>query len=353
MASSLSLPGRNLLIFMALVSGSVAPAPALERVDYIAADSGDYFGQRLSSDLKEVFAGEGFDLVLHDARQDVDNQAALIAECATASEGPLIVTPVGDDSTAITHIQTPLAAILAARGFIIYGSVARDDYAERPQNSWYISSNPYDIGELQASYLLRMLNSGQRLDRNRNGIIDLALLNGELHNLNAEGRRKGFVEAIGAQIDYRMAITEFNAGWDGVSAEQMLGEYLKLNPEAVDVVVAANDEMALGAVRALQAAGFNRPDRGTAVIPVLGVDGLPGMLRAISRGEATATMWRDLRHVAEATLELFKILKSGVYPAPGEVDLTLDQEERVLWLPPHEPIDAGVLRARPELLPAP
>ncbi|MCR5083990.1 MAG: substrate-binding domain-containing protein [Succinivibrionaceae bacterium] len=315
------------------------PSPALgadaTRVDYIASDGGDYFVHQLSLALQSAFAGGGYSLMVHDSQLDPGTQSGHLRDCATASEGPIIITPVDDNSATLAGDEDG-QPILAARGLIIYGSVP----GNRPQNAWYISSNPYSIGERQAQYLVGYLTGHAGADRNRDGTYRVILLNGELSNLNAEGRRQGFLDGMGAQQGIRYEVEELNAGWDGMMAEKLVREALSVDPEGIEVVVAANDEMALGAVRALKAAGFNHPGGGAAVIPVLGVDGMPAMLSAIAFGEATATLRHDLAQTAEATLSLYNILRSGIFPAPGEVGLRLDQENQVLWLPEPEPIDA-------------
>ncbi|MCR5084523.1 MAG: substrate-binding domain-containing protein [Succinivibrionaceae bacterium] len=312
------------------------------RVDYIASDGRDYFIHGLSQALQAAFAAEGYELEVHDSHLDATAQARLLDSCATASEGPLIITPVGDDPTPLARLGDDVAPMITARGLIIFGSVPGPGQGDRPVNSWFISSNPYAIGEQQGNYLLRYLDGHPGIDRNRDGAIDTVLLNGMLSNLNASGRRQGFVDAVGSSL----RIGELNAGWNGERAEQLLGEYLQGHPGGPEVVVAANDEMALGAIRALRAAGLNRPGAGDP-IPVLGVDGLQEMVRAIASGEATATLRHDQAQMAGAALGLYKILATGTFPAPGEVALELDQEAQVLWLPPHEVVDREILQAVP------
>ena len=59
----------------------------------------------------------------------------------------------------------------------------------------------------------------------------------------------------------------------------------------VELVIANNDEMALGAVSALQTAGYNKD--GAKVIPVFGVDATDAAKDAISKGSMIGTIKQD------------------------------------------------------------
>ena len=78
----------------------------------------------------------------------------------------------------------------------------------------------------------------------------------------------------------------------------ILAQYSEANKNMVELVIANNDEMALGAISALQAAGYN--NAGKTVIPVFGVDATPAAQSSIQNGSMIGTIKQDGDGMAEA-----------------------------------------------------
>ena len=71
------------------------------------------------------------------------------------------------------------------------------------------------------------------------------------------------------------------------------------NANKIEVVIANNDAMAMGAVEALKA-------HNKASIPVFGVDALPEALALVKSGAMAGTVLNDADNRAKATFELAK-----------------------------------------------
>ena len=71
----------------------------------------------------------------------------------------------------------------------------------------------------------------------------------------------------------------------------ILAQYSEANKNMVELVIANNDEMALGAISALQAAGYNKGSGKT--IPVFGVDATDAAKEAIKSGSMIGTIKQD------------------------------------------------------------
>jgi inositol transport system substrate-binding protein len=78
-----------------------------------------------------------------------------------------------------------------------------------------------------------------------------------------------------------------------------------------DAIVAANDQMALGALQALKSA-----DRAKGVV-ISGIDGTPDAVKAIKEGEMAQSIFQNAKGQAKAAFEVVSDLKSGK-PAPEE-----------------------------------
>ena len=96
-------------------------------------------------------------------------------------------------------------------------------------------------------------------------------------------RHEGFAEAIaGSAIK---VIAETHADWDQEKALKFMEDTLQRFPAGeIQAVYTHNDNMAFGALRAIQAAGRDKEG-----ILIIGIDGENAAIRAVAKGELTAT----------------------------------------------------------------
>ena len=96
-------------------------------------------------------------------------------------------------------------------------------------------------------------------------------------------RHDGFAEAI-AGTDIKV-IAETHADWDQEKALKFMEDTLQRFPAGqIQAVYTHNDDMAFGALRAIQAAGRDKEG-----ILIIGIDGENAAIRAVAKGDLTAT----------------------------------------------------------------
>ena len=78
----------------------------------------------------------------------------------------------------------------------------------------------------------------------------------------------------------------------------LLSKYSESNKNMVELVIANNDDMALGAISGLQSAGYNNGTGKT--IPVFGVDATEAAKDAITKGQMIGTIKQDADGMATA-----------------------------------------------------
>jgi ABC-type sugar transport system substrate-binding protein len=111
------------------------------------------------------------------------------------------------------------------------------------------------------------------------GPLQAALITGTPGNLSAENRARGFTEGVaGSDVEI---VAQDTANWARDEALQVAGDMLTAHPE-LDLVFAGNDEMALGAVAALEEA--RRADQ----VDVIGWNGTCVGLRGLLDGDLMA-----------------------------------------------------------------
>lgn len=167
-----------------------------------------------------------------------------------------------------------------------------------------------------------------KLDLNGDGAISYVMFKGQEGNAEAEARTKYSVEDANALLkeagkkdlvyyDSKAStkyLVDQNGKWSASAANDymntILSAYSEANKNMVELVIANNDEMAKGAISALQAAGYNEGDGGK-TIPVFGVDATADARALIEEGKMTASVMQDAAGMAKTITTLAGNVKDG------------------------------------------
>jgi len=101
------------------------------------------------------------------------------------------------------------------------------------------------------------------------------------------------------------------ANWDRTAAFPIVQTWLTKYGGQIAGIWAANDDMALGALEALRAAGL------AGKIPIVGVDGIPEAIAAVAKGEMIATVSSDATYQGSIGLAMGTCVLSGQVPSPA------------------------------------
>ena len=177
-------------------------------------------------------------------------------------------------------------------------------------------------GKMQGDLIGDYLNAHyEDTDLNGDGVISYIMLKGQEGNAEADARTKYSVENADAKLKEKGhdalsyfkadASTKYELDKDGAwsSAEgtnivqNALSQYNEANGDMIELVIANNDGMALGALSALQNEGYNKGE-GSTTIPIFGVDALADAKTAIDNGEMTGTIKQDGEGMAKAICQI-------------------------------------------------
>jgi inositol transport system substrate-binding protein len=114
----------------------------------------------------------------------------------------------------------------------------------------------------------------------------LAILIGELSDEPAHGRTDGIKQVVKKQFPKIKVTREQTGHWKREPGKTIMEDWLA-SGEQIDGVAANNDEMALGALQAIKAAGK------IGKIPVGGTDGTHDALESMGKGELNNTVFQD------------------------------------------------------------
>jgi methyl-galactoside transport system substrate-binding protein len=115
------------------------------------------------------------------------------------------------------------------------------------------------------------------------------------------------------QSNQNMYLVDQDGLWSSAAATNymstILAQYSANNNNMIELVIANNDDMALGAISALQGAGYNK--QGGKTIPVFGVDATEAAKSAVAEGSMIGTIKQDAEGMADAILKITTNLKNG------------------------------------------
>lgn len=139
----------------------------------------------------------------------------------------------------------------------------------------------------------------------------ILVLEGMPGNTNSNDRVAGFKQEVAKRLPGAHIVNSVSAEWDRLKGLNITADTLTRTPD-LNVVFAANDMMALGAVEAIRAAG--KTDR----IMVIGVDGVPDARKAILAGRMTASIAQLPYLIGKRSVSLARDSVAGKIQATAE-----------------------------------
>lgn len=164
---------------------------------------------------------------------------------------------------------------------------------------YYVGAKAEQSGKLQAELLMTAIEQGLEVDTNGDGIIQYVMLEGEPGHQDAILRTYYSIKVL-EENNYKLENIASDTGmWRREeSKEKMLG-WIEAFGEKIELVIANNDAMAMGAIEALDEKGyFNKPNK----IQVIGVDGMEKAIQAIKEERMLGTVFNNADTQGEAIL---------------------------------------------------
>lgn len=212
----------------------------------------------------------GIDLKFSDAQQKQENQIKSIRSYIQQKVDVIAFSPV---------VETGWDAVLQEAKRAKIPVVLTDRAVDTEDSSLYVTfigSDFVEEGEKAGQWLV---DNADASDVDKDGAVNVVELQGTTGSAPAIDRKKGFEDKISA--DSKIKITESQTGdFTRDGGKQVMEAFLQSNPK-IDVVYAHNDDMGLGAIEAIKAAG-KKP--GTD-IKIITVDAVKDGMTALAAGE--------------------------------------------------------------------
>ena len=192
--------------------------------------------------------------------------------------------------------------------------------------AYFVGTESKEAGIIQGDLIAKHWAANPKWDLNGDGVIQYVLLKGEPGHPDAEARTKYVISTLNDK-GYKTEVLHLDtAMWDTAMAKDKVDAWVAgPNSSKIEVVIANNDGMAMGAVESLKAAGMTD-------IPVYGVDALAEALAMVRSGQLAGTVLNDAPNQAKATYEMTRNLGIGLAAAEGTEWNLVNRVVRVPYL---------------------
>lgn len=178
----------------------------------------------------------------------------------------------------------------------------------------FVGSDDVDAGKIETQFIADLIG----------GKGNIAYIRGPLGHSAEIARGQGYTDIAASYPDMKIVFDQ-TANWSRDEGLTLVENWLQTGTE-IDAVIAQNDEMALGAYKAIEAAGL------TDKIPVIGIDAIADALQSVKDGGLSATVFQDAagqgKQVVQAAFDLLsgkQIEKSYMIPFVLVTKDTVDQ----------------------------
>lgn len=307
------------------------------RADVFYYDYSDVYISTVRNEMDTMLDDMGIQRNNWDAAGSQPSQSDQVNTAITAGSDLLIVNIVETSSPDAAQGICD-AAKNANIPIIFFNREVDDSVVNSYDKCAFVGTNAPDAGHMQGEMIGEyLLANYDALDLNGDGSISYVMFKGQEGNAEAEARTQFAVEDANKLLtkdgkpelvyyDDKAStkyLVDQNGKWSAGAANDymntILSAYSEANKNMVELVIANNDEMAKGAISALQAAGYNNGE-GSKTIPVFGVDATADARTLIGEGKMTASVMQDAAGMAKTITTLAGNVKDGKDLMDGAAD---------------------------------
>ena len=222
--------------------------------------------------IKQAAKDAGIELKFSDAQQKQENQIKAIRSFIAQKVDVIGLSPVVE-----TGWDTVLQEAKAAHIPVILTDRAVDS-KDKSLYVTFMGSDFVEEGRKAGNWL-------ENFEKGKPGPINIVELQGTVGSAPAIDRKKGFEEIISK--DSRMKIIRSQTGdFTRAKGKEVMEAFLKAEGKNINVLFAHNDDMAIGAIQAIEEAGL-KPG---VDITIISIDGVKGAFEAMMAGKLNVTV---------------------------------------------------------------
>lgn len=235
-----------------------------------------------TNDVKAAAERAGVELKFSDAQQKQENQIRAIRSFISQKVDVIGFVPI---------VETGWDNVLRQAKQANIPVVVMDRDLKVSDESLYVAkigTDQVEEGRKAFRWIDDYITKNNIKPRNGGDTINIVILEGTVGASAAVGRSKGFNEALAASPNkdkYKILASQ-TGDFTRQKGQEVMESFLKNYRDDIDVLFSQNDDMALGAIQAIEAAGL-KPSKD---IVIVGADAVKGMFQAMIDGKANATI---------------------------------------------------------------
>lgn len=169
---------------------------------------------------------------------------------------------------------------------------------------WYVGAKAEESGTMSGEIIAEYFEANPSADKNGDHKVQYVMLTGEPGHQDAVLRTEYSTKALKDKGWEGEQLASDTAMWDKVQATDKMKNFITAHTlDKIEAVICNNDDMALGAIEALKAEGYNTGDE-SKFIPVVGVDATAPALEAMGNGSLLGTVLNDAQNQGTATINI-------------------------------------------------
>ncbi|MBQ3401966.1 MAG: galactose ABC transporter substrate-binding protein [Synergistaceae bacterium] len=326
------------VVFIAAALFALSAVSALAATDALVGACIYKFDDSFMTGVRNAMRAEmdrqGGELEIVDSQNRQPTQNDQVDAYISKGANALIVNPV--DRTA----AQPLMEKAKAENLPIV-FINREPYADvmaAYDKIWYVGAKAEESGTQSGQIIVDYFKAHPEADRNHDGKIQYIMIRGEQGHQDAVLRTEYSIQAMKDGGFELVELGSDTANWDKVQAtDKMKGFISAVGIDNIEAVLANNDDMALGAIEALKAEGYNLGDPAK-YIPVVGVDATAPALEAMGKGEMLGTVLNDADNQGFAAVRIAVVAADGNPVTEESIGYEIT-DGKYIWIP-YRPVTA-------------
>jgi inositol transport system substrate-binding protein len=228
---------------------------------------------------------QNVNLIESDGQGNADDQISQVQNFIARGVDAIILNPYDKEGSA--HAVD--LAVQAHKPIVVVNAIV----SNLQKANAYVGSEDAEAGRIEAQRIMDILH----------GKGNVVIIHGPNGHSAEVQRSEGIKEVLVKYPDVKV-VAEQTANWDRAQALNLMENWLA-SGQKIDAVLAQNDEMALGALKAVEAAGKQND------IAVIGIDAIPDALKAVQDGKMVGTVFQDAKGQGTLAVDMAVQLAQG------------------------------------------
>ncbi len=311
----------------------------------------DVYLSTVRAALDEELKSAGVEFKNYDAESEQENQNEQIIAAVNEGANILILNIV--EPSLLSAAQD---AVEIAKNndipIVFFNREIYIDVVNSYEKCAYVGTDTMEAGYLQGNLIGDyLIENYDAVDLNGDGKITYVMFKGQEGNAEAQFRTQLAVENANAKLasaqlrelvffeedNESLYYVDEGGNWSASAAQEYMSEFLTTyslqNGNMIELVIANNDGMAIGAIEALNAQGYNTGEEGSVSIPVFGVDATQEAQELIEQGKMTGTIKQNAQGMANAIATIVKNVKNGEEFNANTEELNVDEKAFIIRIP--------------------